>query len=103
MGSPRRFHVIAFDLYGTLLDLGALGDRLSAILGSDGTGLLASWRKLQLEKTWELARAGAYRPFDEVTVEALAEAAPEFDGDLRAKLEATWLAPPPYPDAAGAL
>ena len=67
------FEAVAFDLYGTLLDVSGLAARCSAVVGGEGGALLALWRKAQLERTWELNRDGAYQPFDVVTSRALAE------------------------------
>src|SRR5262249_18995498 len=101
--ASRRFHVVAFDLYATLLDVSGLAARLTTLLGSDAAGLLASWRKQQLERTWELQRSGGYQPFDEVTAAALTELAPELDDYVRAQLCEAWLDIPPFADAARAL
>ena len=95
--------LVAFDLYGTLLDVAGLAGTLSAILGRDAAPLLAAWRKAQLERTWELNRQGRYQPFDAVTAAALAEVAPELDEATAARLGAAWLALPPFPDAAATL
>ena len=68
---------VAFDLYGTLLDVSGLAERLRAFAGESAPELLVRWRKAQLERTWELNRRGVYQPFDEVTAGALAAVAPE--------------------------
>jgi 2-haloalkanoic acid dehalogenase type II len=96
-------HQVAFDLYGTLLDVGGLAGRLSAILGSDATELLARWRKAQIELTWELNRTGQYEPFDAVTARSLQQVAPDLDEATRRGLSDTWLTLAPYPDAKAAL
>ena len=92
--------LIAFDLYGTLTDVSGLAARLIPLAGETAPALLAQWRKRQLEKTWELNARGAYAPFDEVTAQALEEVAPQLAPDLRARMCATWLTLPAYPDAA---
>jgi 2-haloalkanoic acid dehalogenase type II len=94
---------VAFDLYGTLLDVGGLASRLSAILGSDATELLARWRKAQIDLTWELNRIGAYEPFDAVTLRSLSQVAPQLDEATRKKMADTWLTLAPYADAKAAL
>ena len=53
-----RYGFVAFDLYGTLLDIAGLAPRLSQQLGRDATALLAAWRTAQLERSWELNRLG---------------------------------------------
>jgi len=95
--------LVAFDLYGTLLDISGLAGRLSGLLGADATSLLAAWRVAQIERTWELNRLGQYEPFDRVTDWALAKVAPDVDPALRTRMSDAWLTLPAYPDAAAAL
>jgi 2-haloacid dehalogenase len=97
------FQLVAFDLYGTVLDISGLAGRLSGLLGADAAPLLAAWRVAQLERTWELNRREQYEPFDRVTAWALAKVAPELDPTLRARMSEQWLTLPAYPDAAAAL
>jgi FMN phosphatase YigB (HAD superfamily) len=47
-----RFELIAFDLYGTLLDVSRLSKQLEPFAGPDCAPLLTRWRKAQLERTW---------------------------------------------------
>jgi 2-haloalkanoic acid dehalogenase type II len=96
-------HGVAFDLYGTLLDVGGLAERLQAIIGDSATELLGRWRTAQIDLTWELNRRGAYEPFDAVTLRSLEQVAPHLDAATRAKMSATWLTLAPYPDAKAAL
>lgn len=98
-----RYRIVAFDLYGTLLDVSGLAAKLSGMLGRDATALLAAWRTAQLERTWELNRLVEFEPFDRVTAWALVKVASELDEALRARLAEQWLALPAYPDAAAAL
>ena len=95
--------LVAFDLYGTLLDVSGLAARLEPLAGPGAAALLAKWRKRQLERTWELNARGAYQPFDQVTAEALLEVAPELPGELRARMCETWLTLPAFADAAVSL
>ena len=95
-----RFDVVAFDLYGTLLDVSGLAKRLEPFVGSDAAGLLARWRKAQLERTWREKR---YEPFDAVTSRALEEVAPRLDARTRRRMCETWLSLPAFPDARAAL
>jgi len=91
-----RFELVAFDLYGTLLDVSGLAQRLEPFAGPDSAVLLARWRKAQLERTW---RETVYQPFDVVTERALAEVAPAIDPKSRAKMCETWLSLPAFPEA----
>ena len=93
-----RWHLVAFDLYGTLLDVSGLLKKLEPLCGP-AEELLGRWRKAQLERTWELNQRGAYEPFDKVTAWALEKTAPEIDAPTREKMCATWLALPPHGDA----
>jgi len=47
-----RFELVAFDLYGTLLDVSGLAKRLERFAGPGAAELLARWRKEQLERSW---------------------------------------------------
>jgi 2-haloalkanoic acid dehalogenase type II len=94
-----RIERVAFDLYGTLLDVSGLAPRLSVFAGDQAPQLLAVWRKAQLDRTWELNRKGAYEPFDVVTAKALQEVAPHLDARTRERMCETWLTLWPYPDA----
>jgi 2-haloalkanoic acid dehalogenase type II len=94
---------VAFDLYGTLLDVGGLAGRLQAIVGDSTAELLGRWRKAQIDLTWELNRSGSYEAFDVVTLRSLEQVAPHLDAATREKMSATWLTLAPYPDAKAAL
>src|SRR5260221_3295866 len=98
-----RVERVAFDLYGTLLNVSGLAQRLRAFAGEEAPGLLARWRKAQLDRTWELNRVGRYEPFDEVTARALEQVAPHLAADVREQMCATWLTLPAFPDAGAAL
>lgn len=98
-----RFELVAFDLYGTLLDISGLAGRLSALIGRDASALLTGWRTAQIERTWELNRLGRFEPFDRVTGWALERVAPQLDGSLRARMSDEWLTLPCYTDAPRAL
>ena len=71
------FERVAFDLYGTLLDVGGLADQLRPFIGDSAADVLARWRKAQLERTWDLNRRGEYEPFDVCTAAALAQVEPQ--------------------------
>ncbi|HEX4420176.1 MAG TPA: haloacid dehalogenase type II [Kofleriaceae bacterium] len=102
-----RYRLVAFDLYGTLLDISGLAARMSAVIGRDATALLAAWRAAQLERTWALNRLAAYETFDRVTAWSLAKVAGELgealDEPVRARLVDEWLTVPAHPDAAATL
>src|SRR2546425_1601134 len=81
-----RLELVAFDLYGTLLDVSGLAKRLEPYAGPQAADLLSGWRKAQLERTW---RGKAYEPFDVVTARALEEVAPRLDAQTRQSEEHT--------------
>src|SRR5437870_12626960 len=95
-----RFAIVAFDLYGTLLDVSGLAKRLEPFAGPGAADLLARWRSAQLERTW---REESYEPFDAVTARALEEVAPWLDARTRQRMCETWLSLPAFPDARAAL
>jgi 2-haloacid dehalogenase len=99
------FDLVAFDLYGTLLDISGLAARMRPLLEKeeDAAELLARWRKAQLERSWRLNREGRYEPWDQVTAGALEEVAPQLSSRTRAALVALWRTVPAYDDAARTL
>lgn len=51
--------IVAFDLYGTLLNTASIAAKLSEHFGKDkGPDLAAKWRVYQLEYTWRLNSMG---------------------------------------------
>jgi 2-haloacid dehalogenase len=79
-----------FDLYGTLVDLGPLVAMCDAAAAGRGTDLASRWRQRQLEASWLTSLMGRWRPFDDITADALAVAADELGirrTDLPADLE----------------
>jgi 2-haloacid dehalogenase len=64
--------VLAFDLYGTLVDPIAISGELGQVLGdSDGTEAARLWRLKQLEYSFRLTAMGRYEDFHWVTSRAL--------------------------------
>ncbi len=98
-----RFELVAFDLYGTLLDISGLAERMRPFVGEGAAPLLARWRTAQLERTWKLNREGRYEPWDRVTLAALGEVAPELPREARERLAELWLTVPAFADAAATL
>lgn len=99
---------IVFDVYGTLLDISALTDRVASGLGPvDPAGFLALWRRKQLEYSWLHSLMDRYIDFWQVTHAALRHAARHHDVALdraaEQRLMQVWLELPAYPEVAGAL
>jgi len=68
--------VLAFDVYGTLIDTHGVVTELEERLGATGRGELAAefsrrWRDKQLEYSFRRGLMGAYVPFGQCTREAL--------------------------------
>lgn len=85
---PKQKLIIAFDLYGTLLDTSSISaDLVDALapeisLSQDQADLItAKWRQYQLEYTWRLTSMAApevpFIPFDKITRAALIHACEE--------------------------
>jgi 2-haloacid dehalogenase len=98
--------VVAFDAYGTLFDVHSAVQRLAARIGPDAAAFSALWRQKQLEYSWVLSLAGAYRDFWDLTQEALDYAFASFpavDKALRPDLLAAYRSLSAYPEARGVL
>jgi 2-haloacid dehalogenase len=66
-----KLEALVFDAYGTLFDVHSVVRRCEACWPDRGAALSAAWRTKQLEYTWQRSLMRAYRPFSEVTREAL--------------------------------
>lgn len=66
----RSVGVLAFDIYGTLFDLGPLVEAARG-LAPDPAGFVAMWRLKQLEYALLLSMMGRYEKFWVVTERAL--------------------------------
>ncbi|KAH9913840.1 HAD-like domain-containing protein [Fomitopsis serialis] len=75
-------HVLAFDIYGTILNTNSItsGIKQHSHLDDEKAAQLSQlWRRYQLEYTWRLNSMGLYEPFDTVTKSSLKHAAAEMD------------------------
>jgi 2-haloacid dehalogenase len=69
---PGGREVLAFDLYGTLVDPISISSELGQVLGdSDGREAARLWRLKQLEYSFRLTAMGHYQDFRWVTARAL--------------------------------
>jgi 2-haloacid dehalogenase len=106
-GSGDR-EVLAFDLYGTLVDPVAIAGELGQVLG-DAVGREAArlWRVTQLEYTFRLTAMGQYEDFGWVTQRALgfvlAALGVSLPADQSRRLVELYDHLRPFPDAAPAL
>jgi 2-haloacid dehalogenase len=97
---------VAFDLYGTLLEVGSVG-RAAAEVTDDAAALVDLWRQKQLEYSWLRSLMGHYRDFWAVTGDALDYSLERLgiavDDDGRAALLNAWLDVRVYPEVPDAL
>ena len=97
---------VAFDLYGTLLDVASVG-RAAAEVTDDPTALVSLWRQKQLEYTWLRSLMGRHADFWAVTGDALDWTLERLGlglpDDARTRLLAAWLDVRCYPEVTGAL
>jgi 2-haloacid dehalogenase len=105
---PPRPSAIAFDAYGTLLDLGSLAEACAAEVSERlAPRFVELWRQKQLEYTWLRALMDRYEDFWRVTADALDETAARLgvglDDRAKARLMGAWLELRPYPEVPSAL
>lgn len=81
MPSPS-LNAVAFDAYGTLFDVYSVGALAEQLFPGRGAELSRLWRLKQIEYTQLRTLAGRYKPFWEVTQDALAFAARSLGLDL---------------------
>jgi 2-haloacid dehalogenase len=66
-----KLDALVFDAYGTLFDVHSVMRRCDEFWPGKGTAVSTLWRSKQLEYTWQRSLMLAYRPFSEVTRDAL--------------------------------
>jgi len=97
---------IVFDMYGTIVDLGAVASVCNEVT-PDPLAFNTLWRAKQLEYTFLRSLMGRYRDFWKVTEEALEFTLQRFaiqvSSEQRRHLMDAWLHPSPYPEVATAL
>lgn len=71
----RRFDAVVFDAFGTLFDVNSVASLAEQLFRGQGEALAGLWRRKQLEYSWLRALSGQYRPFLEITRDALRFAA----------------------------
>jgi len=93
---------IVFDLYGTLLHIGALRERVRAAGIADADAFVEAWRAKQIEFSWCCSLMDEYRDFDTLTRKALtyvlAAAGHELTPAAAEALAAGWLELAPHDD-----
>jgi 2-haloacid dehalogenase len=106
MLNQNRMKGIAFDMYGTVVDVNAVADACREV-APDPAAFNAQWRAKQLEYTFLRTLMGSYKDFWTITEEALEFAIQRFNlqvtAEQRQSLMEAWLHPTPYPEVARAL
>lgn len=101
-----RVKGIAFDMYGTLVDVAAVAEACAGIV-PDPVVFVGQWRAKQLEYTFLCSLMESYRDFWRISQQALQFTAERFglqnsSGERKRLMEA-WLHPRPYPEVPWAL
>lgn len=94
--------VVAFDAYGTLLDVNAAVAQHASAVGPQAARLSELWRSKQLEYSWVTSLMQRYEPFWQLTERALDHALarlPEVPNSVRAPLLEAYRSLSAYPDA----
>ena len=109
MAASRRKHtrVLAFDVYGTLIDPFHMEEHLRSVFGDKAKEATDLWRSKQLEYSFRRALMKKYQNFDTCTAQALRYVYGQFgipveEETLRSSLE-KYLQLPVYPDVPAAL
>jgi 2-haloacid dehalogenase len=107
MPNERAISVLAFDVYGTLIDPFAMEGHLRDAFGEKANEASELWRNKQIEYSFRRALMKKYRPFDACTAQALrfviAQMGIFLSEDAQAKLLSMYQRLPAYPDVSGAL
>ena len=102
----RQVKGIAFDMYGTVVDVGAVAEACKEV-APDPIAFNAHWRAKQLEYTFLRSLMGTYQDFWSVSEQALEFTIQRFglqvSSGQRTRLMGAWLHPKPYPEVAAAL
>src|ERR1700682_3894205 len=107
MSIERRPSVLAFDVYGTLIDPFRMEDHLRVIFGARAKEATELWRGKQIEYSFRRALMKKYRNFDACTAQALrfvsAQLGISLSEDAQENLLSKYLQLPAYPEVTGAL
>jgi 2-haloacid dehalogenase len=107
MPNERPIPVLAFDVYGTLIDPFRMEEHLRADFGEEAKEATELWRGKQVEYSFRRALMKKYRNFDVCTTQALRFVSAQLGIPLSEEAQALLLSKyqqlPAYPDVAGAL
>ena len=89
---PHQSHtVLAFDVYGTLIDTRGVTKLMAHAIGDLAPALADSWRQKQLEYSFRRGLMQNYAPFSVVTEQALDYCIQQFKLDVPADTRNSWL------------
>jgi 2-haloacid dehalogenase len=107
MANERANPVLAFDVYGTLIDPLSMEEHLRAAFGEKSKEASELWRSKQIEYSFRRALMKKYRNFDACTEQAFHYVSSQFGISLSEEAQATLLSRyrqlPAYPDVTAAL
>lgn len=107
MAHPPRIQAVAFDAFGTLFDVYSVGLLAEQLYPGKGTALADLWRSKQIEYSFIRSLSGRYKPFWEITRDALRFAAArlglELDSARCTQLINQYACLSPFPENLGAL
>jgi len=107
MSNERSNLVLAFDVYGTLIDPFRMEEHLRAAFGEKAREASELWRGKQIEYSFRRALMKKYRTFDACTAQALrfvsAQLGISISEEEQDILLSKYLQLPAYPDVSGAL
>jgi 2-haloacid dehalogenase len=107
MSNERPNPILAFDVYGTLIDPFHMEEHLRAAFGEKAKEASELWRSKQIEYSFRRALMKKYQTFDACTAQALrfvsAQLGIPLSGEAQEMLLSKYLELPAYPDVTGAL
>jgi len=107
MSNEHPTPVLAFDVYGTLIDPFHMEEHLRATFGEKAKEASELWRAKQIEYSFRRGLMKKYAPFDVCTAQALrfvnAQLRISISEETHAQLMAKYLELPAYPDVTDAL
>ncbi len=105
--APLPLKAVIFDAYGTLFDVHSVASLAEQQFPGKGEAISLLWRQKQLEYSWLRALSGQYKPFWEITRDALRFAALRLTLPLTNELETRLMDQysnlSPFPENLGAL
>lgn len=105
VATPIR--AVVFDAYGTLFDVHSVASLAEQLYPGRGDALSQLWRQKQLEYSWLRAMSGRYKPFWDITRDALGHACARLglvlDATLEARLMNQYASLSAYPENLAAL